>query len=48
MKKMIGGYGWIGKSTEEKPTVETIDGEPLYLVDTKESFVWYEGQWWDA
>lgn len=48
MTKMYGGVNYIGKSTEEKPTDGVKDGEQLYLVDTKETFVFYDGEWWDA
>ena len=48
MKRMFGGVNYIGKSNEPKPTTGVKDGEILYLVDTKESFMFYEGQWWDC
>lgn len=43
---MLGGVNYIGKSTEEKPTVGARDGETLYLVDTGDEFIFYDGQWW--
>lgn len=48
MKQMFGGVNYIGKSTEEKPIAGVKDGESLYLVDTKEAFVFYDGEWWPA
>ncbi len=46
MTKMFGGVNYIGKSTEEKPTTAK-DGECFYEVDTKKSYVFYAGEWWD-
>ena len=48
MKQMLGGVNYIGKSTEEKPTVGVRNGETLYLVDTGEAFIFYDGQWWEV
>ena len=39
MKKMRGRYNYIGKSTEPRPVNDVEDGETLYLVDTKKSFI---------
>ena len=47
MKKFYGGINYIGKSTEDKPTSGVKDGEGLYEVDTKKSYIFYDGQWWD-
>jgi hypothetical protein len=46
MRKMIGGFNYIGKSTEPMPVDDVEDGETLYLVDTKKAFIWYDGEWW--
>ena len=46
MRKMFGGVNYIGKSTEEKPTTGVKDGETLYMVDTGDVFIFYDGQWW--
>ena len=48
MSKFYGGINYIAKSDEPKPTTGIKAGEVLYWVDTKESFIWYDGQWWDA
>lgn len=48
MNKMFGGVNYIGKSDETKPTTGVKDGETLYLVDTKETFIFYKGQWWEV
>ena len=45
MDKMYGGVGFIGKSTEVRPTKNVKNGEELYLVDTGETLVWYDGEW---
>ncbi len=46
MKQMFGGVNYIGKSTEEKPIIGVKNGETLYIVDTGEAFIFYDGQWW--
>ncbi len=51
MDKMPGGLNFIGKSTEPKPDPDEekiLSGETLYFVDTKEAFVYYDREWWDA
>ena len=48
MDKMLGGVNYICKSTEPKPTTGVKSGEALYEVDTKKTYIWYDGQWWDA
>ena len=47
MERMTGGVNYIGKSTEQKPTYGVKPGETLYLVDTKQIFIFYDGQWWE-
>ena len=47
MKKMNGGVNYIGKSTEQKPDQNVKPGEIIYLVDTKQIFIFYDGQWWE-
>lgn len=44
---MPGGVNRIGKSTEEKDLEDVRPGETLYLVDTKQIFIFYDGQWWE-
>ena len=46
MKQMFSGVNYIGKSTEPKPTTGVRNGETLYLVDTGEAFIFYNGEWW--
>lgn len=48
MSKMYGGVNYICKSTEEKPITGVKNGESLYLVDTKEVFIFYNGEWYEA
>ena len=48
MNKMFGGVNYIGKSTEEKPITGVKNGETLYIVDTKEVFIFYNGEWFPA
>lgn len=48
MRKMFGGVNYIGKSTEEKITTGVKEGETLYEVDTKKSYIFYDGQWWEV
>ena len=45
---MFGGVNYIIKSSQPRPTTGVKDGEALYIVDTKETFVWYDGEWWPA
>lgn len=46
MIKMFGGVNYIGKSTEEKPVTGVKNGETLYIVDTGDAFIFYNGEWW--
>ena len=46
MKQMVGGVNYIAKSTEPKFTTGVRNGETLYLVDTGEEFIFYDGDWW--
>ena len=48
MRKMYGGVNYIGKSTEEKITSGVKEGETLYEVDTKKSYIFYDGQRWEV
>ena len=48
MDKMFGGVNYIGKSTEDKPVAGVKNGETLYEVDTKKSYIFYGGQWWEV
>ena len=45
--RMPGGINRIGKSTENKDLDDVRDGETLYLVDTKQIFIYYDGQWYE-
>lgn len=48
MTKMFGGVNYIGKSTEAKPIDGVKTGETLFEVDTKKSYIFYDGQWWEV
>lgn len=48
MDKMYGGVNYIGKSTEEKPTTGIKNGETLYEVDAKKSYIFYSGEWFEV
>jgi hypothetical protein len=48
MIKMYGGVNYIGKSDEPKPTTGVKAGETLYEVDTKKSYIYYSGQWYEV
>lgn len=37
----------VGLSSEEKPTEGLQDGSTLYLVDTKQFFIYYKGTWYE-
>lgn len=47
MTKMFGGVNYIGKSTDQRPMDGVKNGETLYTVDTKQIFIFYDGQWWE-
>ena len=48
MDKMFGGVNYIGKSTDDKPVTGVKNGETLYEVDTKKSYIFYNGEWYEV
>lgn len=38
-------YNYVGKSTETKPVTNVPDATTFYEVDTKQMFIFYEGEW---
>jgi hypothetical protein len=43
--QLSGSY--VALSTEPKPTEGVKDGDSLILVDTKQVFKFYAGEWWE-